>query len=276
MSVKFFGQHLLERGLVTPEQLVAAIELQETRNVKIGAYAVRKGLLSEAQADQIAELQRTTDRRFGELAIERGCLTAAQLDELVTMQQNDHLYLGGALVVLGYLDKGTVEAELAAFKEEQARYTVTELALPADAPFAQELSVLVGLTQRLAVRLCGAECKWGLGMPAPPPPAPRAWTVGLPIVGSVTATYTLSCGEPVARRLARCLFGERAATLDAALIKDALGEFANLVCGNAIATWAKSGKRAELGTPSPGLAPGSGTGYLFPLHFPEGVLDVRL
>jgi len=276
VSVKFFGQHLLEQGLLTPEQLVTAIELQETRNQKIGVYAQRRGVLTGAQAEEIAARQRTEDRRFGEIAIELGYLTIAQIDELITMQQNDHLYLGGAIVVLGYLDKAAIERELAIFKADQSRYVITELALPATAPFAHELSTLVALTQRLALRLCDAECKWGLGMPSPPPPAPRAWTVGIDISGAVSTIYTLSCAEPVARRLSRALFGAEAKTLGVDLVRDALGEFANLVCGNAVALWARQGKRAELGTPTARLAPTTGSGYLFPLHFPEGVLDVRI
>ncbi len=276
LSVRFFGQHLLERGLLTPEQLLAAIVLQETRNHKIGVYAQRRGLLTQEQAEEIATRQRTEDRRFGEIAMELGYLTLAQIDELVTMQQNDHMYLGGAIVVLGFLDKEAIERELAVFKADQARYGMTELALPANAPFAQELSMLVALTQRLALRLCDAECKWGLGMPAPPPPAPRAWTVGIDISGAVSAVYSLSCGEPVARRLARALFRAEAMTLGVDMIHDAFGEFANLVCGNGVALWARQGRRAELGPPTDGLAPPLGEGYLFPLHFPEGVLDVRV
>src|SRR6185295_12076223 len=117
---------------------------------KIGVYAVRKGVITEAQAEAVAAAQRTQDRRWGELAIEMGFLTAAQI---------------GALVVLGFVTKEVIERELSAFRDDQAQYSVTELALPPSAPHAQELSVLVSLTQKMSMRLCGAECKWGVGMP---------------------------------------------------------------------------------------------------------------
>ena len=46
MAVKFFGQFLVEQGIVTGEALLNAINLQDKNNLKLGEMAVAMGLIT--------------------------------------------------------------------------------------------------------------------------------------------------------------------------------------------------------------------------------------
>ncbi len=48
MAVKFFGQFLVEQGIVTSEALLNAINLQDKNNLKLGEMAVAMGLITQA------------------------------------------------------------------------------------------------------------------------------------------------------------------------------------------------------------------------------------
>src|SRR6185436_6879871 len=49
---KKFGEVLLERGLITPEQLADALALQRRRGMRLGAALVARGHMTETQLVQ--------------------------------------------------------------------------------------------------------------------------------------------------------------------------------------------------------------------------------
>src|SRR3972149_421897 len=104
MNSRFFGQYLLEKGRITSEQLVAALEQQKTVQAAIGILALESGLLTAEQIKQILTEQRKTGLRFGEQAVVMGSLTQTQVDELLQEQEVSHrVRLGEVLVSKGYL-----------------------------------------------------------------------------------------------------------------------------------------------------------------------------
>ena len=97
MAVKFFGQYLVEKGIVTRDALVQAIELQENRNLKLGEMTVAMGCCSQADIDRAHQHQLTKDMKLGDLLVELGILTLNQLKDVLVRQKNSHLYIGEAL-----------------------------------------------------------------------------------------------------------------------------------------------------------------------------------
>ena len=57
MPVKFFGQYLLEKNIITPQQLIEAVEYQESKNLKFGEYALSKGYLTAKDVEKIQNEQ---------------------------------------------------------------------------------------------------------------------------------------------------------------------------------------------------------------------------
>ena len=53
MAAKFLGQFLLERGTLTPAQLLAALDAQRASNPLLGELAIHHGMLDALQARRI-------------------------------------------------------------------------------------------------------------------------------------------------------------------------------------------------------------------------------
>jgi CheY-specific phosphatase CheX len=119
MSAKFFGQYLLEKGRITSQQLVDALEYQKSITAPIGALALDQGLLTVDQIKLILGRQLKSGKRFGELAVSLGLLTQARVDELIQTQSSHKLLLGEALMVRGYISVETLERELKEYKKEE-------------------------------------------------------------------------------------------------------------------------------------------------------------
>jgi CheY-specific phosphatase CheX len=282
MGIQFFGEFLIDRWVVTRGQLIEALELQEYRNLKLGALAVRKGYLTEDQASQINELQKSQDMRFGDLVVARGLMTEAQVQELLAIQKNNYLYLGEALIELGYLTEDILERELAIFKEEQAPYRLDEVSVPAGTKSAETVRASVDLTRKMFVRVVGLMVKVGEGRQddgSKPLESEYHLSVAIPFFGSQKASYILSVSSEVAVMIASRILKEDATRESEDIVEDAVREFCNIVCGNAAAKLSQMGVQVEIGPPetlatTPKPIEGM-TLLVFPIHIAEGGVDLR-
>lgn len=123
MFTQYFGQYLLNRGYLTPEQLQECLELQKDTRLKLGVLAVNAGYMTANEADMINEEQKRYDKRFGELAIELGYLKREQVEELLSSQKFGHLLLGQAIVDKEYM---TLQEFEKAIKEYKKDYSITD------------------------------------------------------------------------------------------------------------------------------------------------------
>ncbi|MCP1143497.1 hypothetical protein MKZ01_01920 [Lysinibacillus endophyticus] len=120
MFSQYFGHYLLNRGLITREQLADALEYQKTVHVKFGVIAVDEGFMTTAQVEEVHEKQRQMDKRFGEIAVELGYLTESQVEALISHQKQSHLYLAQALVDREYMTIDEFGAALNEYKKENS------------------------------------------------------------------------------------------------------------------------------------------------------------
>lgn len=112
MSNKFLGQFLLEKGLIKPEQLLSAIDIQREHNPPIGKIAIDEGFIDEQAANQINAEQQRTDQRFGELATSMGHMTEQQVSQLFHTQNELKKLLGEVLVEQDFIEEETLRKEL--------------------------------------------------------------------------------------------------------------------------------------------------------------------
>lgn len=99
----FFGQYLLQAGIISKTQLEEAIDLQERHNQLLGQLAHSKGYLSEEQVQETTREQKILDLPFGVIALRKNFLTPKQLDDLLFSQVVATTHIGEALVELGHL-----------------------------------------------------------------------------------------------------------------------------------------------------------------------------
>lgn len=119
MFSQYFGNYLLQKGLINPEQLADALEYQRSAHLKLGVIAINAGYMTPLQVEQVHKLQRKIDKRFGELAIERGYINDEQLDAMLKTQQQGHLMLGQAMVDRGHLTMEQLKSALDGYKKER-------------------------------------------------------------------------------------------------------------------------------------------------------------
>jgi hypothetical protein len=127
-----FGLYLKRKGIITAEQLVAAIEAQLDTLVPIGQIALEEGILSAQDIFTILRAQSDSPHeRFGELAIELGLMTREELMRLLMLQTDRKRPLAEILVRQGVLTERQSAAEMSAFRRDklQPRTTVTRAKL---------------------------------------------------------------------------------------------------------------------------------------------------
>ena len=124
-----FGLYLKNKGVITAEQLVAALEVQLATLPRIGQLAMEEGLLTAPEVFDVLHAQRETPQlRFGELALELGLMTPAQLEHLLILQTARKRPIAEILVAKGLLSKEQADREMAEFRSSLAKRRAPTLA----------------------------------------------------------------------------------------------------------------------------------------------------
>ncbi len=117
-----FGMYLFHKGIITAEQLVAALEAQSRDQPQLGQLAIEEGKLSVRDLFMILRVQSdTTQDRLGETAIELGLMTRRDLAELLMLQSDRQRPLQDILVEQQVLSVEQAQAAIEAFRRSMER-----------------------------------------------------------------------------------------------------------------------------------------------------------
>jgi CheY-specific phosphatase CheX len=283
LNVQFFGEYLIDRWVINREHLLEALDYQMKRNERFGAVALRRGFLTQEQVLQVNELQRRSDETFGELAVRLGHLSVEQVGEIVKYQRNNNIFLGEALLRLGFISDEVLRREIRNYHEHQRRYRSQRMELGGDPTQTAVLEATIDLTRKMFRRVIGVAVKIGppvlLEKAEDDPKFTYFVSVQVPFLGEKPVHYVLSVSEALARRVIQGLLDEDPNMEEAAALRDAVRELANIVCGNAVAKLAKAGIVVDIGPPvSVDAAPAPPPGYrivAFPTRLIDGGADLR-
>lgn len=131
MDILFFGDFLLQKGLITKEQLDRALEYQLKHNKCVGEIALEEKLLDKFQIQKIKEIQKIEDKKFGEVSLDINFLDDKQIDVILDKQKKRNITFGQALLHEGVLGKEEIDEESFEFKKAQKykrTHIYTELA----------------------------------------------------------------------------------------------------------------------------------------------------
>ena len=116
-----FGLYLKKKGIISAEQLVAALEAQLATLPRIGQLALEEGIISPRDIFDVLQAQRRSpDVRFGDLAIEMGLMTRNELMRLLMIQADRKRPLADVFVTEGMLSERQIAQEMAEFRQSQA------------------------------------------------------------------------------------------------------------------------------------------------------------
>jgi hypothetical protein len=248
VSVQFFGQFLIERGEIDAEQLRRGLDLMKAENLSLGQVAVQEGLLSPGDAERVNAEQRSRDLPFGVLAVEMGLLSEEHLDRVLAQQAKTRLFIGEALARLGSLPADRLPALLDEFKAEQAPYQTGEVQLPESLSRNRLAAIAVDFLPKFAMRISNIGLKLGAAHPLQSTPD-FEYKVGLQVTGAPGLQITLMGDREFARHVAAGTFGTSISELDDELNADGMGEFLNILAGNAVAILEREGVESRLEPP---------------------------
>jgi hypothetical protein len=116
-----FGLYLKKKGIISADQLVAALEAQLKTLPRIGQLALEEGMISPREIFNVLHAQRSApDVRFGDLAIEMGLMTRNELTRLLMIQADRKSPLADVFVTEGILSDKELAREMAEFRQLQA------------------------------------------------------------------------------------------------------------------------------------------------------------
>ncbi|WP_028235265.1 hypothetical protein [Pseudobutyrivibrio sp. MD2005] len=125
MYTQFLGNYLLQRGIVTQEQLFNAMSRLSQTHIKLGTIAIHESLMTAKEVDECLYVQTREDKRFGEIAVNRGYLTEEQVNDLLTKQTPDYILLGQNLVEDGVFSYEELERILFDYKNDTELYDLS-------------------------------------------------------------------------------------------------------------------------------------------------------
>jgi CheY-specific phosphatase CheX len=277
MAVKFFGQFLVEQGIITRDALLNAIDLQDKNNLKLGEMAVTMGLITPTDIQRAHNAQMSKDMKLGDLLVEMGLLTLVQLNDIIIRQKNTHLYIGEALVQIGALTGDQLQNHLDAFKADQARYVSNGIELPITTANNNIWEMAADLTYKMVTRVLDLKFRPGTCTTATVI-TPNFMLAAMDFSGDVEARYLISVSEGLQKTIARAILNEESVDAEPLeVLEDTVMEFINVVCGNIAAKASQSGiilninPPVALHPPATGLAiPDGHTAIRFPIHIEDG------
>lgn len=151
---RLLGQYLVDRGVVSMDDISEAVELMRLVNSRVGELAVGEGVLTSAQVETIVEKQRSIDGHFSELAVALGIHSDAEpLEALCAEQARENLRIGDALIELGSITATELEQHVARFESQ-------ELDIDA-APHSPAARTVIELFPRLSRRVLASSVRMG-------------------------------------------------------------------------------------------------------------------
>lgn len=239
MFTQLFGHYLLNKNIVTGEQLRKALEVKNNTRAKLGALAIDAGYMTAEQVDRVHEEQRRVDKRIGDIAVDMGYLTSEQVDELLSKQKTANIVIGQALIDLGYLTNQQFADALAQYKASASFSSDGET----DDELENEIVTVFGLDSienkkfyidyillliRNCVRFIGDD--FAFGGCTKDGKTHHKWLLSQNILGELSAYTAIGCDEKALMALAQRYAGEEIVE-PGEFAEACVGEFLNLQNG---------------------------------------------
>lgn len=119
INSQVFGRFLVEQGAVNLKMLMKALRLAKSMGARVGDLAVEQGWLDTEKIERIAQEQTNNGRPFGLAAIDLGLLTQDQVYDLLEIQKKSKGGIGEALVQLEILTLEEMNQHFTEFSKAQ-------------------------------------------------------------------------------------------------------------------------------------------------------------
>lgn len=118
MFAQLFGYYLLDKNIISTEQLNEALVNKNIYKARLGSLFTESGYMTPEQVEYIHHEQKKFDKNMGDLAVFLGFLSRAQMEELLDKQNSGDMALAEALVSKGYITRNEYDNLLKAYRQE--------------------------------------------------------------------------------------------------------------------------------------------------------------
>lgn len=118
MINRLFGNYLVEKQILSQDQLDDMLPVQKDFKAEAATIAVINKVLTSTAAQELLERIDTGNERFGETAIEAGYLTDEKLDEILTYQSNTFMKFVQSLLNRGIFRLEQIQSLLDEFQQK--------------------------------------------------------------------------------------------------------------------------------------------------------------
>lgn len=251
MSPKYFGQFLVDRGLITTEQLLTALAHQDAGD--LAKLAVAKGYLTPDDVQTVNKSQKKKGSDFGETALKMDLLTQPQLDYLSFVQMGNSTRLGEILIERGFLDLDILTYVAGEYRREHQQLSIKGQPLPKEFAGRNDIVALINATESMLLDI-------GVKPFQIFPPSNfsgritlRELSARIEYTGDTDGIYVLSLDRSLAVVIAGQVFTKATLCADE-ILYDSIAELCNLIAGIAATSLSARGHRLEL-TPPKFLTP---------------------
>ena len=107
MLTQFFGNYLVDKNMITSDQLLRALSRKHENNQTMASMAFSSGYMTEEEVEDVRNMQVVKDEEFTRIAFDMNYLTKKQAEELEEAHHFGYLLLARAVIDLGFctLDK---------------------------------------------------------------------------------------------------------------------------------------------------------------------------
>lgn len=102
MLTQFFGNYLVDKNIITSEQLIQALKHKHDIDQTAAAMALSLGYMTEEETEDVHNMQVIKDVEFISLALQMNYLTLSQAAELEEAQHFGYLVLARSVMDLGF------------------------------------------------------------------------------------------------------------------------------------------------------------------------------
>lgn len=250
----FFGQYLLQKGIISKEQLLRILEIQGEVNRKIGQLAIEEGLLLPEHIDNILKVQKRINKYFGQLAIQMGILSEEKLAHLLRRQRERYIEIEDIIIRENMLPKEVLKKELELFKTleegDQGVFNMRWVSKHIQQGFIYE--TFIEQTLKLVMRLAGMFVMEGECTFERKEFHSHGVFIKISVSGDSHWSYFLNMSQNLANQIATAMLETDAANTgeNGNLNIEAATEFVNIVCGNAIGKLDGKGIKLEITPPT--------------------------
>ena len=230
MAAKFFGQFLLEKGVIDAAQLLRALEVQRMSNPALGELACARGMLTADQAQAINERQRREDKRFGDIAQSMGLLTSDEVATLLDEQKSHRKLFGEILVEEGFLDRARLDAELREHAGEREDAVRSLDAVLATHQLGRRIGNSIATCNKIFPRMLRTQCQFSSVLDPSNPPAVDVMAL-VRVAADRPLAIGIACDTATMQAIGQAFLSIPAEACDDELARDALGELVNVLMG---------------------------------------------